>query len=102
MKNDPTQYTANGFTNLIEAMAVGQPVIVTRTGALPGELDVEKAGCGLHVPPDDPEALADAIKSLAKDPQRAKAMGDRGRSLAETHYNLVRYANDLHRFFESL
>jgi len=102
MKNDPTEYTANGFTNLIEALAVGQPVIVTRTGALPGEIDVEKAGCGLHVPPDDPDALAKAMEQLMADPARARAMGDKGRQLIETHYNTDRYANDVHKFFESL
>jgi glycosyltransferase involved in cell wall biosynthesis len=102
MKNDPTEYTANGFTNLIEALAVGQPVIVTRTGALPGEIDVEKAGCGLHVPPDDPDALAKAMVQLLADPARARAMGDKGRQLIETHYNTDRYADDLHKFFESL
>src|SRR5262249_42623064 len=30
MKNDPIEYTANGFTNLMEAMAAGQPVIMTK------------------------------------------------------------------------
>ena len=66
MNNDPTEYTANGFTNLMEAMAVGQPVIVTRTGALPGEIDVEKAGCGIFVPPGNPDALAEAIDTLGR------------------------------------
>jgi glycosyltransferase involved in cell wall biosynthesis len=101
MKNDPTQYTANGFTNLMEAMAVGQPVIVTRTGALPGEIDVEKTGCGLHVPPNDPGALADALELVSNDPARARAMGEKGRKLVEDRYNIDRYARDLHRFFES-
>jgi len=102
MKYDPTEYTANGFTNLIEAMAVGQPVIVTRTGALPGEIDVEKAGCGLHVPPDDPAALAAAIEALGSDPRGAQAMGEVGRRLCETHYNMKRYATELHQFLNSL
>jgi hypothetical protein len=102
MRSDPTEFTANGFTNVLEAMALGQPVIVTRTGALPGEIDVEKAGCGLHVPPEDPESLARAIEELAADPRRAEAMGRMGRKLCEEHYNLNRYARDLHEFFESL
>lgn len=102
IKADPTEYTANGFTNLIEAMALGQPVIVTRTGALPGELDVERAGCGLHVPPGDAAALARAIEVIAGDPVRAEAMGQAGRRLCEKHYNLERYAHALHEFFETL
>jgi len=63
---------------------------------------VEKAGCGLHVPPDDPDALAKAMEQLMADPARARAMGDKGRQLIETHYNTDRYANDVHKFFESL
>ncbi|HUJ72770.1 MAG TPA: glycosyltransferase family 4 protein [Verrucomicrobiae bacterium] len=102
MNYDPTEYTANGFTNLMEAMAVARPVIVTRTGALPGEIDVEKAGCGLHVPAGDPVALAKAMSTLASDPDRARTMGEAGRKLCETRYNMMRYAQDLHRFFESL
>lgn len=102
MKNDPRQYTANGFTNLMEAMAVGQPVIMTRTGAMPGEIDLEREGCGIFVPPENPEALAEAMESLASDPSRAEAMGRKGRELCENHYNMKRYARDLHEFFESL
>lgn len=102
IKNDPTQYTAVGFTNLLEAMAMARPVIVTRTGAVPAEIDVEKAGCGLHVPPENSAALADAINALAADPCAAQAMGEAGRNLVETHYNMQRYATELHLFFESL
>jgi hypothetical protein len=102
MQNDPTQYAANGFTNLMEAMAVGQPVIVTRTGALPTEIDVEKAHCGLHVPPEDADALAGALAQISNDPAQARAMGKKGRKLVEERYNIDRYARDLHRFFESL
>jgi glycosyltransferase involved in cell wall biosynthesis len=102
LKDDPIEYTACGFTNLIEAIAMGRPVIMTRTGAAAREIDLEKAGCGLHVPPDNPAALAEAITALGNDPKRAQEMGEKGRQLAESHYNIERYANGLHRFFESL
>jgi len=90
------------FTHLIEAMSIGQPVIVTRTGALPGELDVEKAGCGLHVPPENPAALAEAIETLAVDPPSVQAMGEKGCQLMESHHSLNYYAARLHKFFETL
>jgi hypothetical protein len=102
LESDPEQETAVGFTNLIEALAMARPVIVTQTGALPSEIDVEKTRCGLLVPPGDPEALAKAITALAADPARAEAMGRAGRRLAEEHYNIRRYGRDLHKFFESL
>jgi Glycosyltransferase len=102
LKKDPIQYTAVGFTEIMEVLAMARPVIVTRTGALPTELDVEKAGCGIFVPPENPDALAEAIDFLGDNPDTAEAMGQKGRELAERHYNIERYARDLHRFFETL
>jgi len=102
LKSDPIEYTAVGFTNLIEAMALGRPVIVSRTGAIPSEIDVEKAGCGIFVPPGDPIALVAALTQLAENPIAAKVMGQKARHLAESHYNIERYSNDLHSFFQSL
>ena len=102
LKNDPIEYTAVGFTQLIEVLAMARPILMTRTGALPSQIDVEKEGCGLLVPPEDPEALARAMKRLAENPQEAEAMGRRGRQLAEGYYNIDRYARDLDRLFCSL
>jgi hypothetical protein len=102
LKNDPAQKTAVGFTNLLEAMALGRPAIVTRTGAIPGEIDVEAEGCGWHVPAEQPAELAKTMDRLAADPAAAEAMGAAGRRLAEKHYNIQRYANQLHAFFQTL
>ena len=102
LRKDPVEYTAVGFTEIIEVMAMARPIIMTRTGALPTEIDVEKTGCGLFVPPEDPEALARAIETLGNDPRKAEAMGQKARELAESYYNIERYARDLHKFFESL
>ena len=102
LRKDPAQYHAIGFTELIEVLAMARPVVMTRTGALPTEIDVEKAGCGILVPPENPEALAEAIETLANDPTRAEAMGRKGRELVEHYYNIERYARELHMFFETL
>jgi hypothetical protein len=102
LKNDPVEYTAVGFTEIVEALAMARPIIMTRTGAMPTEIDVEKAGCGLFVPPDDPLALARAMDYIAADPERARIMGESGRRLAESRYNIKRYARDLDSFIESL
>jgi hypothetical protein len=102
LKKDPDEYTAVGFTEIIEVLAMGRPVIMTKTGALPTEIDVEKEGCGILVPPEDPDALAQAIDRLGNNPEQAEAMGQRARELAERYYNIERYARDLHKFFESL
>jgi glycosyltransferase involved in cell wall biosynthesis len=39
---------------------------------------------GFLVPPSDPASLADAIKQLLADPQRAEAMGQAGRERVRT------------------
>jgi len=46
---------------------------------------VEEVGAGLVVPPEDPVALAQAMVKLADDPERARAMGERGRRFVEEH-----------------
>lgn len=101
LKPDHREHTAVGFTNLIEAMAMARPVIVTKTGGLATELDVAAAKCGVAVPPSDPAKLAAAINFLADNPALAKTMGESGRKLAESHYNINRYTSELHAFFES-
>ena len=103
IKNHPhVEQTVPGFTELIEVMAMARPVIVTRTPAIADEIDVEGAGWGLFVPMEDPGALSEAIDFLGDNPSQAEEMGRRGRQLAERHYNMERYARDLHKFFESL
>lgn len=99
---DPTERHAVGLTNLFEAMASGRPAIVTRTSALTSEIDVDKEGIGLYVNPSDPSSLREAVARLSRDRDEARQMGLRGRQLCERHYNMSRFAGDLHAFFEKL
>ncbi len=62
---------------VIESMVVGVTPIVTRTGGSP-EL-VEDGVTGLVVPPGDARALADAILTLYRDPERNRQMGSAAR-----------------------
>jgi glycosyltransferase involved in cell wall biosynthesis len=79
---------------LIEAMAMGLPVVSTHSGAI-AEL-VEDGVSGLLVPPCDEAALAAAIARLLADPDLRRAFGAAGRRRAEEHFdirkNAVRYA----------
>jgi phosphatidylinositol alpha 1,6-mannosyltransferase len=60
-----------------EAAASGLPIIAPAAG---GPLDlVDEGVTGLLVPPGDSGALAAAVSSLAADPQRRTAMGERAR-----------------------
>jgi hypothetical protein len=99
---DPTERRAIGFTNLLEAMALARPVIMTRTGALLREIDVEREGIGLYVEPGDADSLRAAVRRIIDDPAEAAAMGARGRALCEARYRIGRYASDLHALFARL
>jgi hypothetical protein len=75
-----------GVTAITEAMAMGRPVIATRTRGL---ADVFEHGVhGLFVPPRDPRALRDAIDELLADPDRAVRMGRAARALVEHRHRL--------------
>jgi glycosyltransferase involved in cell wall biosynthesis len=62
---------------LVEAMAAGKPVVASRVGGIP---DLVRHGeTGYLVPPADVEALADGIKKILDDPERAWEMGQQGK-----------------------
>jgi glycosyltransferase involved in cell wall biosynthesis len=70
---------------LLEALAVGTPVVCTKLPSMPEMMD--DGVQGLYVPERDPEALAAALESLARDPGRRRAMGEAGRQTIETLFD---------------
>ncbi|WP_323720630.1 glycosyltransferase family 4 protein [Acetomicrobium sp.] len=68
---------------LMEAMAAGVPVISTTTGGIPELLD---NGAGILVPPEDSEALANAIEQLFKDAELRRELGIKGREKVEKEF----------------
>jgi glycosyltransferase involved in cell wall biosynthesis len=85
---------------LIEAMALGRPVIATNVGAaeeivIPGET-------GWLVPSDDPEALGRALTEAAISPARTLQYGLRGRELVRRKYPIANMANGYLRVYRRL
>lgn len=66
-----------------DAMAVGRPVITSARGEAAAV--VTDAGCGIVIAPDDPGALAAAIRRLAADRALARRYGAAGRAAAAGH-----------------
>lgn len=81
-------------TVLIEAMAMGLPVVAARVGGVP---DVVTADTGLLVEPEDADALATAILELAGDRARRQALGVAGRERVERLYTLEQQVDVLDR-----
>jgi glycosyltransferase involved in cell wall biosynthesis len=69
----------------IEASAVGLPVVASDVFGIPDA--VTHGETGLLVPPRDARKLADAIETLARDPDRRKAYGEAGRAMVRERYD---------------
>ena len=83
----------NGLTSILEAMAMGKPVIYS---AVEGQVDVVEDGVtGISVPQGDPAALREAIESLWNDPERAHRMGRQARQYIEEHHRSKDFAETI-------
>lgn len=77
---------------IVEGMAAGLAVVATRVGGN-HEIVVDDE-TGLIVAPRDPQGLANAVVTLAKDPQRREAMGRRGHQLAFEKWSVERMVRE--------
>ena len=89
----------DGIPNvLVEAMAMGVPVISTRISAIP-EL-IEDGRNGLLVAPRRPDRLADAIVQSFDDPDATRARAARARRDVEERFDLHRNSERLARLLD--
>lgn len=78
---------------MLEAMALGRPVIASGVGGILSIL--EDGRNGIIVPPSDSRALADRILQLLNEPELAQRMAIAGRNLVEDHFTRERMVNDV-------
>jgi glycosyltransferase involved in cell wall biosynthesis len=69
---------------LYMAHSFRRPVVATTVGGIPEV--VTDGESGVLVPPSDTNALAEALLTLLQDRDKARAMGECGRSLVETEF----------------
>jgi glycosyltransferase involved in cell wall biosynthesis len=80
-------------SGLLEAMACARPVVSTAVG---GTFSVVTEGRnGYLVPRGDTGALADRIRSLLEEPERAREMGRQGRRLVEERFPIDRMVGEI-------
>ena len=60
------------------------------------------SGCGVNVPPDNPQQLADIIRQLARDNQKVKSMGEMARQLYETRYTFKRALEEYEKLLSGI
>ncbi len=82
-----------GLTTLVEAFALGMPVICSRNPNF--QMDIDKEGIGITVEYGDVKGWIDAINYMSENPQQAREMGKRARKLAEERFNLKIFAHEI-------
>ena len=71
---------------ILEAMAAGKPVVATDVGGCAEA--VAHSVTGLIVPPEDPHALAEALKYMLTHPEEAQQMGEAGRDRVTANFTI--------------
>jgi glycosyltransferase involved in cell wall biosynthesis len=87
-------------TVVMEAMALGKPVIGTAIGGTP-EM-VADGVTGLLVPPENPEALADAISRVSTNGELRAKMGSAGRERVENLFTLAHMTDGIEAIYNTL
>jgi len=82
---------------LVEAMALGLPIVASSVGGIPDLVKNEQNG--LLVPPADAAALARAISDLLEDKGKRKRMGEAGKRMCRAYSAeaMMAQINDLYR-----
>ena len=92
-------FEATRSVKILAIMASGKPVI--HSGAGEGARLVEEAEAGVVVPPEDPFALAEAIRKLVQNREWAASLGQNGRRYVERHLSWSVLVSDwLHQLEE--
>ncbi|WP_176450127.1 glycosyltransferase family 4 protein [Geodermatophilus saharensis] len=82
---------------LLEAMALGIPCIATDVGQVRSAL----GEAVLVVPPEQPHALAEALRHLLDDPAARTSLGARGRALVEERHDVRLMATSMLELYET-
>jgi glycosyltransferase involved in cell wall biosynthesis len=85
---------------LVEAAALGKPIIATAVDGVPEILEDGKTG--LLVPPKDPSALAEAVIRLLRDNEGARRLGERARALVPPRFPLRRMIDQTQNLYLEL
>jgi glycosyltransferase involved in cell wall biosynthesis len=91
---------AMGCSTLYEAMAMGRPMVVSRTHHM--ESYITDGENGLLVPQQDAKAMREAIDKLLTDEALRKKLGTNARAYALEHLEIMKCTEKLKRFFERL
>jgi glycosyltransferase involved in cell wall biosynthesis len=93
----PSRAESFSYT-ILEAMACARPVVASAVDG--AEEAIRDGRDGMLVPPEDPERLASALDSLARDPARRAGMGRTAYERVGTEFQLTRMVAETAALYE--
>jgi len=96
----PSVWQENSPYVILQAFAVGKPVVGTNRGGIPELIDDGKFG--LVTPADDPQALAAALRKMWGDLEGTRRMGIAAKNFADEEYNDNRFHARLRSIYEEM
>jgi colanic acid biosynthesis glycosyl transferase WcaI len=70
-------------SKLYSILAAGRPVLASVDAGTEVASTLDRAGAGVSVPPEDPDAFNEALDALLADPDRLERLGASGRAFVE-------------------
>ena len=89
-------------SKLYSILAAGRPVLASVDEGTEVARTIERAGAGVAVAPEDPDAFAAGLTRLLDDPEGARQMGERGRRFVEGWASPAAVAGQYEALFEEL
>lgn len=89
-------------SKLLSYMAAGKPVVAAVNGLSYAAQVILTANCGILVPPEEPKALAAALRELRSRPQDAHKLGRAGRIHVRQHYERSQILQRWSKLLETL
>ena len=89
-----------GYTNMLEAMAMRKPVLMTKSGCL--HINPETGDFGKLISPKSSSEWSRSMNELITNPDLARYYGEKGSKLVETDFTKEIFDQSILSFFKSL
>lgn len=86
--------------SVMEAQAQGLPVVASKVGGIPSL--IEDGTTGILVPPENVDALAEALMYLIENPDQAKQIGQRAKIFAKENFSVGRMIDQTYAVFKKV
>ena len=89
-----------GYTNMLEAMAMRKPVLMTQSGCL--HINPQSGGFGIQIKPKDIGSWAQNMNYLIENPKKNLEFGNRGREIVERDFAIDQFNKKTIGFVEEI